>query len=107
MNMKLNLLKKDRYIKDITKEEMLEILKKVKGIVLLDVRSIQEYEEGHISGAINIPFYEIEQTAERIIKDKNSIIVVYCNAGIRSKKAIKILKKLGYKNLYNVNEGIE
>ena len=105
--MRFKFLKRDKEVKDITKEEMLEISKKIQGVILLDVRSIQEYEEGHIQGAINIPFYEIQQNAERIIKDKNSVIIAYCSAGIRSKNAIKILKKLGYKNLYNVKEGIE
>lgn len=105
--MKIRLFKRERNIKDITKEEMFQIITKIKNVILLDVRSIQEYNEGHFQGAINIPFYELEKDAEKIIKDKNAIIIAYCSAGIRSKKAMKTLNKMGYNNLYNVNEGID
>ena len=85
---------------------MLEILKTNSNAVLLDVRSSQEYIEGHIRGSINIPVYDIEKQAKNKL-NKNSIIIVYCSAGIRSKRAIQILEKLGYENLYNVEGGIE
>ena len=73
---------------------------------MLDVRSSQEYIEGHIRGSINIPVYDIEKQAKNKL-NKDSIIIVYCSAGIRSKRAIQILEKLGYENLYNVEGGIE
>ena len=85
---------------------MLEILKTNSNAVLLDVRSSQEYIEGHIRGSINIPVYDIEKQAKNKL-NKDSIIIVYCSAGIRSKRAIQILEKLGYENLYNVEGGIE
>lgn len=87
---------------DITMKEFQELIKANNNIVLLDVRSIQEYNEGHLNGAINIPLHELGFKAERILKDKNSIIIAYCSAGIRSKKAVVLLKKLGYRNLYNI-----
>lgn len=88
---------------NITKEEMQEILQNNENAVLLDVRSPQEYEEGHLAGAINIPNYELYYKAPRIIENKDTIIVAYCNFGIRSKKALKILKKMGYSNLYQLD----
>ena len=101
------LIKKIYRDKDnITIKEMLEILKTNSNAVLLDVRSSQEYIEGHIRGSINIPVYDIEKQAKNTL-NKDSIIIVYCSAGIRSKRAIQILEKLGYENLYNVEGGIE
>ena len=75
-------------------------------IVLLDVRSPQEYAEGHLDRAILIPLYDLKSKVSNIIKNKNDIIIVYCMIGKRSKKAIQILNVLGYKNLYHIKGGI-
>ena len=95
-----------RHKEDISVREMLEILKTNSNAILLDVRSKQEYEEGHINGSINIPVYDLEKNA-KIKLNKENIIIVYCSAGVRSKRAIQTLKKLGYKNLYNIEGGID
>ena len=71
-----------------------------KGAVILDVRSPQEYEEGHLNGAILIPEYELEDRAEKELINKENTIVVYCSSGIRSKRAQEILKQ---KNNGNTN----
>ena len=102
----LNIFKKYRDIREITEDEMRETIKTVENVVVLDVRSTQEFNEGHILGAINIPVYELKKKAKQTIRDKNSVIIAYCTAGIRSRKAIKILKDLGYRNLYNIKDGI-
>ena len=73
--------------------------------IIIDVRSVQEYKESHVNGAINIPVWDIAKNISTVIKNKNQYIVLYCSSGIRSKKAQRILKKLGYKNVFNVNEG--
>lgn len=91
---------------NLTKEEVNQMLRNNSNIVLLDVRSHQEYEEGHLNGAINIPTYEIYRNAPKIIKDKNTIIIAYCTIGLRSKNAINILRRMGYKNLYHLDGGI-
>ena len=85
---------------------MTEMIKNL-NINLIDVRSNQEYEEGHLSGAINIPVYNIENEIEKKVKNKNDIIILYCSSGNRSKEAKKILEKLGYENVYNLKGGIE
>lgn len=54
-----------------------------------------------------MPLYEIPKRATVELKNKEAIIIAYCSAGIRSKKAVKILKKLGYKNLYTIEGGID
>ena len=90
---------------DIDYNILIEFQKK--GAVVLDVRSKQEYEEGYIEGSINIPYYELKKRAEREIKDKKQIIIIYCQTGGRSKKAYKILQQLGYKNIYNLRGGLD
>ena len=92
---------------NLTKEEMQDLLRSNENIILLDVRSPQEFEEGHLEGAINIPTYELNYKAHIMLENKDSIIIAYCTLGIRSKKAIKVLKKLGYKNLYHLESGIQ
>lgn len=75
------------------------------GAIIIDVRSPQEYREGHIDGAISIPEYEMKRDIENIVKDKETKIVVYCSSGGRSKKAQKLLNKLGYYYVYNLYNG--
>lgn len=87
---------------DITIEE-LENLRK-KGVKIIDVRSLQEYEEGHIDGAISIPEYEIRKEIIDKINPKEEI-VVYCSSGQRSKKAKDKLERLGYEKVYNLYSG--
>lgn len=75
--------------------------------ILLDVRSEQEYKEEHLQGSINIPLYDINEEIERIIPNKNNPIITYCQSGARSKKAVSILQKKGYKELYNIEGGLD
>lgn len=91
--------------KDISYEELKKFIKN-KDIYLIDVRSGQEYEEGHLDGALNIPFYNIEKDIEKNIKNKDDTIILYCSSGSRSKKAKEILERLGYSEVYNLKEGI-
>lgn len=67
--------------------------------VLLDVRTVEEYEERHIEGALNIPLDELEDTAERLLTDKNQTIFVYCRSGNRSQEGSQILVELGYTDI--------
>ena len=90
---------------DITKEEV-DFYEK-KGAIIVDVRSPQEFDEWHINGAICIPKYEIKRKVENVLKDKNKTIVLYCSTGHRSKEAQSILRKLGYKNVFNLYGGVE
>ena len=90
--------------KDITKEELDSYIKQ--GATIIDVRSPQEYKEGHIDGAISIPDYQIKKEIEKQIPNKDELIVVYCSTGHRSQKVQKILENMGYINIYNVYEGI-
>ena len=91
---------------NLTKEEMKEMFYNNSNVILLDVRSPQEFEEGHLIGAVNIPTYELYTQAPKMLKDKECIIIAYCTVGVRSKHAINVLKKMGYKNLYHLDGGI-
>ena len=86
--------------------EAKELLKDNASGILLDVRSKQEYNEYHLNGAICIPTYELQEKVQTIIEDKNSLIIVYCQSGGRSKKAVSMLKKMGYTNLYEIYGGL-
>lgn len=86
----------------ITPEEAKNRLESEKGIILLDVRTKEEYDTGHIKDAILIPVDTIEGEAEKILKDKDAVIFVYCRSGNRSKTAANILANLGYKNVFDL-----
>lgn len=93
--------------REITYIQAKEILKENITAVLLDVRSEQEHLEYHLDGDICIPLYELQAKVENIIQNKETVTIVYCRSGARSQKAIKLLEKMGYKNLYNITGGIE
>ena len=69
------------------------------GYIIIDARTQSEYDEGHIPGAILIPYDEIADRAEKELPDKNQLILVYCRSGRRSKIAAEELVKLGYTNV--------
>ena len=69
------------------------------GYIIIDARTQEEYDQGHIPGAILIPEYEIADCAEKELPDKDQLILVYCRSGRRSKIAAEELVKLGYTNV--------
>lgn len=89
--------KKSTYHK-ISAEEVKELIKLQ--TVIIDVRTKEEYESGHIENAINIPYDNINSKTINNSKDTN--IIVYCRSGSRSKTAANTLIKLGYKNVYDL-----
>ena len=84
---------------NITAEEAKQIMDSEEGYIILDVRTQEEYDEGHIPGAIVISHEEIEEKAEDVLTDKDQLILVYCRSGRRSKLASEILVELGYTNI--------
>lgn len=87
---------------NITPEDAKKRLDSEKGIVLLDVRTKEEYDTGHIKGSILIPVDVLEQEAAKKLVDKEAHIFIYCRSGNRSVTAANILIKQGYKNVYNL-----
>ena len=84
---------------NITAEEAKKIMDAEEGYIILDVRTQEEYDQGHIPGAILIPDTEVEVTAEEVLTDKDQLLLVYCRSGRRSKLASEILVELGYTNI--------
>ena len=84
----------------ISAAEAKEMMKTEKDYVIIDARTEDEFAEGHIEGAILIPEYEILAKAEAYIPDKDTLVLVYCRSGRRSKIASENLIKLGYTNVY-------
>ena len=84
---------------NITAEEAKQIMDTEEGYIILDVREQDEYDAGHIPGAILIPHTEIEARAEEVLTDKDQLILVYCRSGRRSKIAAEALVELGYTNI--------
>ena len=71
--------------------------------ILVDVRSEDEYNEGHIDGALLLPVDNInEDSASEVIESKDSTVIVYCRSGNRSSQALQILNDLGYENVYDL-----
>ena len=83
----------------ITPQEAKRIMDSGEEHIILDVREQDEFDEGHIPGAILIPYTEIDSQAEEKMPDKNAQILVYCRSGRRSKIAAEALSKLGYTNI--------
>lgn len=84
---------------NITAEEAKQIMDTEEGYIILDTRTQEEYDEGHIPGAIQISHDEIEEKAEGMLPDKDQLLLVYCRSGRRSKLAAETLVELGYTNI--------
>lgn len=70
-------------------------------VIILDVREQEEYDSGHIPGAVLLPVGTIsEKTAAAVIPEKDSVVLVYCRSGNRSKTASAALAELGYTGVY-------
>ena len=83
----------------ITAEDAKKIMDSGEEHIILDVREQDEYDAGHIPGAILLPYTEIENKAEKLLPDNDKQILVYCRSGRRSKIAAEALASLGYTNI--------
>ena len=84
----------------ITAAEAKAMMDEQKDCVILDVRTRAEYDEGHIEEAVLIPDTEINDRAESELPDKETVILLYCRSGRRSKLAAQALADMGYMNVY-------
>jgi rhodanese-related sulfurtransferase len=83
----------------IAPQDAKKIMDTQEGYVILDTRTEEEYETGHIPGAIVISHEQIKEKAEQVLTDKDQLILVYCRSGRRSKLAAQDLVDLGYTNV--------
>ncbi len=96
---------KTRIIKNISAEEMKKIISE-KQVIILDIRTLEEFKEGHINKAVNIDFYskDFESNLDKL--DKSKAYIIYCRSGNRSGIALKTMEKLKFMEVYNVLGGI-
>lgn len=92
--------------KEISYKDLQEFMRN-NNAILIDVRSSQEYDEGHLNNAINIPLYNVKNEINENVKNKSNLIILYCSSGGRSKKAKAELEKMGYENVYNLKGGLD
>jgi phage shock protein E len=86
--------------RQISAADALEFLKN--GALVIDVRSVAEFTSGHLPQALNLPLDEIEILLPRSVKDKNQVLLLHCQSGMRSGVAKTRLKTLGYANVFNL-----
>lgn len=86
--------------RQISQDEAKEMMQWDDGHVIVDVRRRDEYDAGHIPGAILIPNEDIGETPPKELPDLNQVILIYCRSGNRSKQAAEKLFNMGYTNLY-------
>ncbi len=86
--------------RQISQDEAKEMMEKDDGHIIVDVRRPDEYETGHIPGAICIPNENIGSEQPEELPDLDQIILVYCRSGNRSKQAAQKLFDMGYKNVF-------
>lgn len=90
----------EREYHQISQEEAMEMMKNESDYVIVDVRTMEEYLEGHIPDAICIPVESITNQQPSQLPDLNQTILVYCRSGNRSKQAAQKLLELGYSKIY-------
>ncbi len=84
----------------ISQDEAKEMMRRDDGHVIVDVRRQEEYDAGHIPGAILIPNEEIGDTQPEALPDLDQVILIYCRSGNRSKQAAQKLFDMGYTHIY-------
>lgn len=95
----------DTNIMKISNSIALDTINNQKNILLLDVRTKEEYDVSHIEGSINIPHTELEEIENLINSKEYSKILIYCRSGNRSNIVSQYLVEKGYDNIYNMSEG--
>lgn len=90
----------DHTYRQITQDEAKELMQADNGSVIVDVRRQDEYDSGHIPGALLIPNESISTDRPEALPDLNQIILIYCRSGRRSKEAAQKLADMGYTNIY-------
>lgn len=91
--------KNQSVIRYVSMDEIAQIMNENKDYIILDVRTVEEHNDGHIPNAICIPNETIDEDIIIKLPDKEQLILIYCRSGNRSKQAANKLQELGYTNL--------
>lgn len=98
-----DLFRSDNY-GDVTVNEAWDLIQSKPGLVILDVRTQSEYDDGHIEGAVLIPVQELADRLGDLSKDDE--ILVYCRSGNRSATAVGIMEDHGFSKIFHMNQGM-
>lgn len=93
-------------MKSLSGRDVKRILDSGEEVILLDVRTKEEYERSKLRLAKNLPYEEIEDRITNLVPDKKSKIIVYCLSGSRSQVACQTLEELGYTDIVNLENGL-
>lgn len=88
-------------VNKITPQKAKEIMQGTADYYIVDVRCEDEYEQGHIKGAILLPLCELRCRAGELLPIKNNMLLLYCRSGVRSAQAAQIFNTMGYTDIYN------
>lgn len=100
------IIKFNKNVKTVSGKEAARLIKENKDLVILDVRSKDEYQTGHISASKLIPVNELASRITELEKFRNKAILVHCASGGRSPKAVNILLKNKFGPIYHMNHGL-
>ncbi len=90
----------------ISPSEAVQCMNREKGVVI-DVCGADEYAQGHIKGAVNVPLNELEARLDKAVKNKSTPVIMVCAAGARSARAQAIAQKLGYEKVHSLHGGLK
>ena len=93
-------------VKNVSAEEAYKLISKDKEFVILDVRTKEEYDNGHIPGAKLVPVQILQMKLDELNKYRDKPVLVYCASGGRSPRAVETLVNNNFKNIYHLNRGI-
>ncbi len=97
-------------LEDVTAQEAFDLMQQNKGnpdFLIIDVRTLEEFKDGHIENAILIDFYAENFTDEIAKLDREKTFFIYCRSGNRSGQALDIMAELGFQEVYNLSVGIK
>lgn len=92
--------------KDISSLELNNMINNKEKIILLDVRTKEEYNTSRIPNSINIPLSDIDSQIDCLLPYRDEKVIIYCRSGKRSITAAYLLEEYGFKHLYNLKQGI-
>lgn len=93
-------------VPQVTAEDVKKALDSHHDVVLLDVRTSEEFAKNRIKGAVNLSVNEISKKIVSVVPDKKKRVYVYCLSGSRSAYAVDAMKQLGYTNVYSMTSGL-
>lgn len=89
----------------VTVDDVKQAVDTKASIIILDVRTPQEYAQGHIAGSVLIPLQNLQQIVTKVT-DKSKTVYAYCRSGARSAQAVSVLKSLGYTDVHTMSGGL-